>query len=113
MVQQTAKSTAKRIARVGGNILPGTAEWVPSSSIDSEGRLIGGRSLMQHRYRLGEVQSTMDSRRNFIGFGFNVLNELGAPIVTFAYVDKTDAAKAREQVKQTIANVTLIVAPGQ
>jgi hypothetical protein len=38
MVQPRTKSTAARIALIGGNIIPGTAEWMPPSSVDSEGR---------------------------------------------------------------------------
>jgi hypothetical protein len=38
MVQPRAKSTAERIAMIGGDIIPGTAEWMPPSSVDSEGR---------------------------------------------------------------------------
>jgi hypothetical protein len=39
MVQQPVKSTAERIARIGGYIVPGSAEWVPPWSIDTEGRV--------------------------------------------------------------------------
>jgi hypothetical protein len=38
MVQPRAKSTAARIAMIGGDIIPGTAEWMPPSLVDSEGR---------------------------------------------------------------------------
>jgi hypothetical protein len=108
MFQQTGKSTRERIAKVGGNILTGTAEWVPSSSVDSEGRLIR-TSRMGEKYRLGEIQSMMDSRRDFDGSGFNISNEHGAPIATFGYAVETDAAKARKLVKKAIADAALIV----
>jgi hypothetical protein len=39
MVPPRAKSTAARIARVGGEIILGTAEWVSPSSVDAEGRV--------------------------------------------------------------------------
>lgn len=39
MVTARAKSTAARIARIDGNIIPGTAEWVPPSYLDAEGRV--------------------------------------------------------------------------
>ncbi|HEY1806392.1 MAG TPA: hypothetical protein VGG45_18115 [Terracidiphilus sp.] len=38
-VQPSRKSTAERIARIQGEIIPGTSEWVEPSAIDSEGRL--------------------------------------------------------------------------
>ena len=43
------------------------------------------------RYRLSQVQSTLDVRVAFAGVGFNIANEHGAPIVTFGYFDPTDA----------------------
>jgi hypothetical protein len=39
MVQPSAKSTAARIARIGGNIIPGTAEWMTASSVDPDDAL--------------------------------------------------------------------------
>jgi hypothetical protein len=39
MVQPSAKSTAERIARVGGQIVPGTSEWMSPEFIDEEGRV--------------------------------------------------------------------------
>ena len=39
-VQPRGKSTAERIAKYGGEIIPGTSQWVPSSSVDAEGRII-------------------------------------------------------------------------
>jgi hypothetical protein len=39
MAQPRAKSTASRIARIGGEIIPGTAEWVAPSNVDAEGRV--------------------------------------------------------------------------
>jgi hypothetical protein len=87
MVQPQRKSTAERIARVGGNVLQGSAEWVPSSYVDADGRVIEGKSRAQSKYRLGEVQSTMSQRLDFFGSGFNISNEHGAPIVTFGGAD--------------------------
>jgi hypothetical protein len=39
MVQVPRKSTAERIARIGGKIIPNTAEWLLPSAIDTEGRM--------------------------------------------------------------------------
>jgi hypothetical protein len=39
MVQGPGKSTAERIARIGGEIVPGTDEWVEPSTIDADGRM--------------------------------------------------------------------------
>jgi hypothetical protein len=63
------------------------------------------------RHRLGEVQST--DLGNLVGFGFNILNENGAPIVTFGYRDSTDAEKAWALVERAISNAVLIAAPRQ
>jgi hypothetical protein len=40
MIQPRGKSTAERIAKIGGDIIPGSAEWLPPSAIDAEGRMI-------------------------------------------------------------------------
>ena len=40
------------------------------------------------KYRLSQVQSTRDDRLAFAGVGFSVVNERGAPIVTFGYPTK-------------------------
>jgi hypothetical protein len=42
MTQVRRKSTAERIARIGGKIIPDTAEWVVPSAIDAEGRIRQG-----------------------------------------------------------------------
>jgi hypothetical protein len=39
MVKPRAKSTAQRIARIGGEIVPGTSEWVAPEALDQEGRV--------------------------------------------------------------------------
>ena len=33
------RQSAARMTMIGGDIIPGTAEWLPSSSVDSEGRV--------------------------------------------------------------------------
>ena len=45
------------------------------------------------KYRLSQVQSTRDDRLAFAGVGFSVMNERGAPIVTFGYLDQAKATK--------------------
>jgi hypothetical protein len=40
MVQPERKSIADRIARVGGEIIPGSAAWISSAEVDPEGRVI-------------------------------------------------------------------------
>ena len=45
------------------------------------------------KYRLSQVQSTRDVRLAFAGVGFNIVNERGAPIVTFGYLDQAKATK--------------------
>jgi hypothetical protein len=40
MVQARGKSTAARIKLIDGEIIPGSAEWLPPTRIDPEGRMI-------------------------------------------------------------------------
>ena len=51
MLQPTHKSTAERIARIGGEIIPGTAVWVEPSAIDAEGRMKEPSSAQSHKER--------------------------------------------------------------
>lgn len=63
-------------------------------------------------YRLSEVQSVSGDGGFFRGVGFNILDEHGAPIVTFGYLDGGDAVKARMLVEQAIGQAKLIASPG-
>ena len=58
------------------------------------------------KYRVGEVQNVTDGRDAHVGF--SLLNTHGAPIVTFSYLDRADAVKARTLVEQAIAGVLQI-----
>jgi hypothetical protein len=64
-------------------------------------------------YQLSEVQATQDSRGAFEGVGFNILNEHGAPIVTFGYLDPLDAARARGLIEKAIVDAVLITGAGR
>ena len=55
-------------------------------------------------FQLGEVQSTTE------GYGFNVGNEYGAPIVSFEYPDRKAAATARGLIAKAIESVVWITA---
>jgi hypothetical protein len=44
----------------------------------------------------------------FRGVGFNILNESGAPLVTFGYLDPIDAARARGLIEKAIVDAVLI-----
>jgi hypothetical protein len=65
------------------------------------------------KYRVGEVQSVSGDDGFFLGVGFSIVNEDGAPIVTFGYLDGGDAVKARMLVEQAIAQAKLIASPGR
>jgi len=65
------------------------------------------------RYRVGNVQSTDLGGTNGVGVGFNILNEHGAPIVSFAYLDPNDAEYARALIEGATANAALIAAAGR
>jgi hypothetical protein len=60
-----------------------------------------------------QVQSTQDDRRAFAGVGFNILNERGAPIVTFGYLDQSKATNARTLIEKAIVDAALIAAAGR
>ena len=62
------------------------------------------------KYRLSQVQSTGDNLGFFAGSGFNIVNEHGAPIVTFGYLDPRVAADARALIEKAIENAALITA---
>jgi hypothetical protein len=52
MIQPPAKSTAARIERIGGTIIAGTAEWLPPSSVDADGKVRD-----EHERKRGDFQS--------------------------------------------------------
>ncbi len=54
------------------------------------------------KYGVGRIQSTSDSKGDFAGVGFNVSTEQGRPVVTFGFLDPTDAAKAHGLMKQVV-----------
>ena len=64
------------------------------------------------KYRLSQVQSTRDDRLAFGGVGFSVVNERGAPIVTFGYLDEAQATKARALIEKAIVDAALIAPAG-
>ena len=55
------------------------------------------------KYRINAaVKSASD------GYGFNITNECGAPVVTFAYVDEPEAEMARALIQNAIINAASI-----
>jgi hypothetical protein len=55
------------------------------------------------KYRIdAAVKSSSD------GYGFNITNERGAPVVTFAYVDEPEAEMARALIQNAIINAATI-----
>ena len=59
IVQPERKSTADRIARVGGEIIPGSAEWVSSAEVDDEGRMLNPAGPLQKEKRTAEELAAM------------------------------------------------------
>jgi hypothetical protein len=43
-----------------------------------------------------------------VGVGFNIVNERGAPIVTFGYLDQSKATNARALIEKAIVDAALI-----
>jgi hypothetical protein len=64
------------------------------------------------RYRLSEVQPTENFRVAFAGVGFNVVDDRGAPIVTFGYLDQAKATNARALIEKAIVDAALIAPAG-
>lgn len=65
------------------------------------------------KYRLGAIQSIGDDLGSFAGVGFNIVNEHGAPIVTFGYLDPADAANGRALIEKAIESAALVVSAGR
>jgi hypothetical protein len=64
------------------------------------------------KYRLSQVQSARDDLGSFAGVGFNIVDERGAPIVTFGYLDQAKATNARALIEKAIVDVALIAPAG-
>ena len=69
-----------------------------------------GRSAK--KYRISQIQSARDDRLAFAGVGFDIVNERGAPIVTFGYLDQRKAINARALIEKAIVDAALIAAAG-
>jgi hypothetical protein len=48
-----------------------------------------------------------------VGIGFNIVDDHAAPIVTFGYLDPTDAANSRALMEKAIQNAVLITSVGR
>ncbi len=71
MVQPRGKSTADRIALIGGTIIPGSAEWLPSKDVDAEGRMI----LKPHQKQqatAAEIEEMILARLGVVGVRIGV-----------------------------------------
>jgi hypothetical protein len=62
------------------------------------------------KYRLSQVQSARDDQAGFAGVAFNIVNERGAPIVTFGFLDQRKATTARALIEKAIVDAALITA---
>jgi len=60
------------------------------------------------KYRLSQVQSARDDRAAFAGVGFDIVNERGAAIVSFGYLDQSKATNARALIEKAIVDAVLI-----
>jgi hypothetical protein len=70
------------------------------------------REEVDMKYRLSQVQSTRDDRVAFAGVGLKIVNERGAPIVTFGYLDQAKATNARALIAKAMVDAALIAAAG-
>ncbi len=64
------------------------------------------------KYRLSQVQSARDDRVAFVGVAFDIVNERGAPIVTFGFLDQRKATNARALIEKAFVDAALIAAGG-
>jgi hypothetical protein len=55
-VRPERKSTADRIAKIKGEIIPGSAEWVPAIEIDPEGRTFAAKSHRKEKRSAHELR---------------------------------------------------------
>jgi hypothetical protein len=67
MVQPERKSTADRIARVSGEIIPGSAAWVSSTEVDPEGRMINAARPLQKEKRTAHELADMITAKLDVG----------------------------------------------
>ena len=63
-------------------------------------------------WTVGKVQDTMDSRRDFAGSGFSILDEHHRPIATFGYLTNSEASRASELMREAIKNAKVIHTTG-
>jgi hypothetical protein len=63
-VQALGKSTAQRIAKIGGEIIPGSAECLPPSAIDPEGRMILQAAPLRKEQRTAKELAEHDRGQN-------------------------------------------------
>ncbi len=67
MVQPHGKSTAERIARIGGEIIWGSAEWLAPSAIDAEGRMVPEAVPPKREQRTAQELADMIAARIGVG----------------------------------------------
>ena len=60
------------------------------------------------KYQISQIQSARDDQVAFVGVGFNIVNERGAPIVTFGYLDQSKATNARASIEKATVDAALI-----
>jgi hypothetical protein len=67
MRQIEGMSTAERIEKIGGKIIPGTAEWHLPSAIDAEGRLVARRGPAPKEKRTARELADMIATKIGVG----------------------------------------------
>ena len=70
-------------------------------------------TIRDHRDFLPNAfMSLLSSTVSFDDVGFDIVNERGAPIVAFGYLDQRKATNARALIEKAIVDVALITAAG-
>ncbi len=60
-----------------------------------------------HKWKVTETAAMTFGRGNF-GYGFNIVNEDGRPVVTFMYDEDDDATAAARQVSAALSKAWLV-----
>ena len=63
-------------------------------------------SFIYKNCTVGEVTGMSD-----LGFGFNILNERGQPILSLAFRTRDDAAQARAEIAKAVAKAVEVARP--
>jgi hypothetical protein len=62
-------------------------------------------------WSVGDVHHTVDSRANYSGSAFTIVDERNNPLVTFGYLGRTEADDARKLIIKALENAKYVAGP--